>query len=82
MSGHKFRSLHGSLHTSLSSLVVPIKRPTGYWTARSRRQDLSLLNAQFHVCWDMRFKPSHDFEMRKHDKRVATQDIGTARRKI
>ena len=50
-----------SLHTSLSFLLVPIKRPTGYQTAHSRHQDLSLLNAQFQECQDMRFRSSHDF---------------------
>ena len=44
-------------------------RPTGYRTARFRRQDLSLLNAQFQVCQDMRFRSSHGDEMKiKHDR--------------
>jgi len=44
-------------------------RPTGYRTARSRRQDLSLLNAQFQVCRDMRFRSSHGGEMKIKDDR-------------
>ena len=63
-------------------LKISIERPTGIRTARSRRQDLSLFNAQFQVCRNMRFKASHDFEIRKHDKRGATQAINTPWYKI
>ena len=78
----RFRFLHDSLCTSLSFLVVPIERPTRYQTTRSRRHDLLLLNAQFQICQDMRFRFPHDFKMRKHDKCVATYATDTPRCKI